>query len=67
MDEDRHRQGNKSGSIRRCNMDFVGGLILGLSVGFVIGIYLGACAIYTGAKVLDAIRRGVASFGGSHD
>lgn len=40
-------------------MDFVAGLVIGAIVGGAIGIYLGACAIYFGAKALSALRRGL--------
>lgn len=37
-------------------MDFIAGLIIGAIVGGLIGFYLGALALYTGAKVLGVLR-----------
>jgi ketopantoate reductase len=37
-------------------MDFVGGFIIGAIVGGGIGIYVGACLCYLGAKVLGWVR-----------
>lgn len=36
-------------------MDFVAGLIIGTITGGLIGIFIGACVYYTGAKVLGAL------------
>lgn len=38
-------------------LTFIGGLILGLAIGGVVGIYFGAAAMYAGAKVLGAISK----------
>ena len=40
-------------------MDFIAGLIIGGIVGGAIGLYIGACAIYLGAKVLGWLRAAV--------
>jgi hypothetical protein len=37
-------------------MDFIAGLIIGGILGGAIGLYIGACAIYMGARVLGWLR-----------
>ena len=37
-------------------MDFIAGLIIGGILGGAIGLYIGACAIYMGARVLEWLR-----------